>query len=334
MIVAKRLITLSALAIAVSPGAGGVGASCASFPGFVFWPGYDSGDNDFPGPPDDPSKVPLATMIAKCSTTTNCAGLNTNGYFKTKIKALRFWVDWPMPTSSCQGLYIKSPTALMVNGNNLRTNEKTNLKWIAKWTVPYFGGGMDRKKAIQNYIAAGTWWSLREGVLNVDPKTVHGLSNCNAAVNHIGPVTPCPRKTVWTWQVGIAAVQVPNLLRPTNRTKLVEDRALSVYKFDNLDIRGVLGRAAATAGFAPGTKTHTDILASKGDLRVSWLLRSHLVGFYFVADEANLECLISKPKTWCYNTGNPYAPTTSSIRGAVDDVMVLLQSLTDGTGAT
>jgi hypothetical protein len=32
--------------------------------------------------------------------------------------------------------------------------------------------------------------------------------------------------------------------------------------------------------------------------------------------------------------GQPYAPTVSSIWGAVDDVMVLLQSMTDGSRAT
>jgi hypothetical protein len=305
-------------------------ASCTSFPGYVFWPGYDSYYYDLGR--YDPSKVSLATMISSCTSNSECKGLNTNGYYKSYITPLNQWATWTS-TSPCQGLYMKIPTSFKVNSRTLNTKEVAYLKWIAQWTVPYFG--MSKFNAIRDYIAKGTWWTLKEGVL-LDPNA-YNYNLCSFLVGGkvvdkvIGPLETCSSiilagKKVTIWQVGIAAVQVPNYSLAS-----VEQRAKSVY---GQDIPTVLGRSAQQAGYGPGTTEYKKIVASTGELRKAWLLKAHVVGFYFVATEVNNECLISTPKSWCYGTSwCPqcwYSPDAAGIAKRIDEVMVLLQSLTNG----
>lgn len=296
--------------------------SCPSFAGYVFWPGYDSPQNDIGR--YDPASVTLASMISSCSANANCKGLTTSGYYKSYIKPLRSWSTWTT-TLPCQGLYIKTPTSFKVNGNALDTKEITYLKWIAQWTVPNFG--MSRFNAIRDYIAKGTWWSLKEQVLMLT--NAYNFTLCNLPPDQvIGPLAACTAGRAW--QVGIAAVQVPNY-----QLTSVEQRATAVYQ---QNVSTVLGRSAQQAGYTPGTATYNAITQATGDVRKAWLLKAHLVGFYFVADEVNNECLISTPQSWCYGTyGNTctrcarYSPDATKIQSCIDDVMVLLQSLTNGT---
>jgi hypothetical protein len=114
-----------------------------------------------------------------------------------------------------------------------------------------------------------------------------------------------------------------------------EQRTTSVY---GQDVPTVLGRSAQQAGYVIGTAEYTKITQATGYMRKEWLLKSHLVGFYFVASEVNDECLIPSPESRCYGTheGNcdgcaRYAPDAASTQTRIDEVMVLLQSLNDGT---
>lgn len=66
-------------------------------------------------------------------------------------------------------------------------------------------------------------------------------------------------------------------------------------------------------------------------------MASQVVGFLFVAAEVNNECLKEIPESRCYGTHGGrcpqcarYAPDAASIQKGIDDVMVLLQSLTNG----
>lgn len=298
---------------------------CSSFDGFVFWPTYDSPLHDLDYA--DPSNVPLESMIRACSKNSLCKGLNTNGYAKSYIKPLREWYQWT--SEPCHGMYIKkTPTSsFIVNGRILNSKEITNLKWIARWTVPNFG--MSPYDAIRDYIAKGAWWSLKELVLRNPNAFNFNLCNVSKGKDKvIGPLETCPARRAW--QVGIAAVQVPNY--PLAE---VERRATAVY---GQDVDTVLGRSAQQAGYNPGSSTYNSIISSTNEsLRKAWLLKSHLVGFYFVADEVNYECLISSPKSWCYGTYGGkcipcgwYSSDAYSIQERIDEVMILLQSLTDG----
>jgi len=212
-----------------------------------------------------------------------------------------------------------------VNGHDLSTREGGNLKWIAQWTVPNFG--MSRYNAIRDYIAKGTWWSLKEQVLTNLNAYNFNLCNFPTGDKAIGPLDACPLHRAW--QVGIAAVQVPNY--PLAR---VQERATSVY---GQDIKTVLGRSAQQAGYNPGSSTYNSIVSSKGDVQKAWLLKSHLVGLYFVPEEVNIECLVPLPKNWCYGTYGDtctrcgwYSPDAFSIQEHINEVMILIQSLTNG----
>jgi hypothetical protein len=293
--------------------------TCPSYAGYVFWAGYDSTSGDLMY--KNPSSNSQLDMIRYCDSTPGCKGFNTNGYMKGNIKPLRSWYSFT--SNSCEGMYIKSATSFRINGNQMTAREIDYFKWIAAWTIPNFG--MSPYTAIRDYIAKGTWWTLKEGTL--DERNVFNYNNCNIAPKVdriIGPLETCADRRAW--QVGIAGVQVPNF-----SLSQVEQRATSVY---GQDVVTVLGRSAQQAGYAPGTSTYNSIRASTGNLRKAWLLKSHLVGFFFVEEEVRTECLISRPKTTCYGTGwdttRWYAPTASSIPGIIDEVMIILQSLSGG----
>src|SRR3569832_232301 len=66
--------------------------SCPSYPGYVFWPGYDSYQYDLGR--YDPTKMSLSSMISSCTSNPSCKGLNTNGYYKSYIQPLRKWGVW------------------------------------------------------------------------------------------------------------------------------------------------------------------------------------------------------------------------------------------------
>lgn len=292
--------------------------------GFVFWSRYDSPGSDI-GKYDN---VNLDSMITSCANDPKCKGFVTTGWYKSYIQPLRNWSPLPSVPSCEEGLYIKKPTTFKINGHALTANEQRYMKWIAKWTVPYFG--MSRYSAIRDYIAKGAWWSLREMVLY--ESNPFNYNNCHIKETNkdkiIGPLTIC--QPGMAWQVGIAAVQVPNY-----SLQAVEDRAASVY---GMSIPTLLGRSAAQAGYSPGTATYTAITRATGDLRKAWLLKLHLVGFYFVRKEVDGECLIWPPKRWCYDGAcircGWFSPTANSIQRMIDEVMVMIQSLVEDTYET
>jgi hypothetical protein len=296
-------------------------AACTVFSGFVFWPSYDSSGSDIGR--YDPKTVSITSMLDACSKNVNCKGLNTNGYYKSTITPLRLWYQPAEFTSDpCKGLYIKSATTFAVNSHALSANEINRIKWIAQWTVPNFG--MSRYDAIKSYLGVGTWWSLKEGVLNLTNPWNHSL--CQGKSTPLGPLETC---TAATWQVGIAGTQVPNW---RSKQSSVTQRATSVYKTN--DIPTILGKSAQQAGYASGSATYNSIIASTGDLRLSWLLKAHLVGFYMGALDVNWGCVNQSPLSWCYNSSwEPskwYSPDKAGVQKRIDEVMVLLQSLTNG----
>lgn len=293
-------------------------AACPSIPsGYVFWPYYDSSGYDLAAY----GGATLSTLVARCNENAACKGFNTNGYLKTYVKPLDQWYTWT--SDPCRGLYIRSPTSFKVNGYTLTANEAANFRWVATWTVPNFG--MSRYQAVRDYVGKGLWWALKEGNLGMSNPWNLNLCNTVSGDATIGPLATCGAGR--PWQVGIASVQVPNYAL-TN----VQSRARSAYP--GLSIPSILGRSAQQAGYSTGTSTYNSITQATGTLQKAWLLKAHLVGFYFVATEASNECLIQTPVYWCYGTSwgatAKYAPTAGSISKAVGDTKVLLQSLVNG----
>jgi hypothetical protein len=293
-------------------------ATCKSFPGYVFWPGYDSAGNDI-----GRNQETLESMIESCTGDSRCKGLTTTGYLKSYIKPARLWNPWYPNPGSCDGLYIKKPstTDFWVNDLPLNDREITRLKWIAQWTVPNFA--MSRRDAIADYVSKGALWSLTEEVLLLQDNP-WDYNNCSR--DQIGPLVTCPYPD---WRVGIAAVPVGQYTIPE-----LEDRGIKAYTAHfgyQVTAEDVLARAALQAGYANST-VYNSIVKATGNLRKAWLLKAHLVGFYFVAKEIERDCLLSSPpQAYCWGRFTP-AGYPQMIQSGVDDVSILLQSLIGASG--
>lgn len=162
-------------------------------------------------------------------------------------------------------------------------------------------------------------------------KNAPAYSNCNfTSGDHlIGMLDTCtPHRA---WQVGLAAVQVPNY-------SLGELEALARQLYPQKTIVDVLADAAGEAGLASGSATMNAIRSSQGSLRASWLLRNSPIGFTAVEKgEVVPEC-ITGSKGWCYGRGwaatRRYAPTKAAALRAIGDIAALLKSLTGGAQPT
>ena len=257
------------------------------------------------------------------------------------------WDSFPSGSNSCQGFYIKKPTSGYVNGYRLSTNEFLNLQWIATYTIPNWRGinppnplaGALVSKQDMYDIAKVAWWALKEQVYVLQNPWDYSLCNYATGDRGIGPLTECPVNRAW--QVGIAAMHVENIGNSWGgpQDSNVVNRALAVYKTSNITY--VLSQTAKQANYNQGTSTYNAItgqqVGSNLRLKRAWLLKSHLVGFYFSAPMVQNECCGTKIERWCWgnynNTCSPcakYAPNAATIQTRIGEVMMILQSLTSG----
>jgi hypothetical protein len=214
-------------------------------------------------------------------------------------------------------------TGFVVNGHTLTAREQQWMTYVAVHVLPRLPGTADRKLEIAS--RAG-WWSLKEGIF--DTSNPPKYSNCNSASGDhlIGPLESCGSGRAW--QVGLAAVQVPN-------HQLTELETLASELYPELDVSDVLAGAATEAGFDPSTGTGAAITAATGSLRTSWLLRDSAIGFTAVErDEVVSECIVGS-KGWCYGTSwdttSWYAPSKTAAMRSIKDISALLRRLsTDG----
>jgi peptidoglycan hydrolase-like protein with peptidoglycan-binding domain len=298
--------------------------TCKSFPGYVFWPGFDSAGYDINGGGVGRRLETLESMVKSCTDNSLCKGLTTSGFLKAYIKPARLWTPWYPSPGPCDGLYIKKPSRadFVLNQFLLNDTEVTRLKWIAEWTVPNFA--MSRRDAIADYLAKGALWSLTEEVLLLRDNP-WDYSNCSS--KQINPLETCPDTD---WRMGIAAVQVSkyNVAELEDRGK----KAFSAHFGYPVTAEDVLARAAIQAGYVSGNETYNKIVKATGDLRKAWLLKAHLVGFYFVAKEIERDCLITSPKFYCWGRFTPSGIPTM-IQQGIDGVSILLQSLIGASGS-
>jgi hypothetical protein len=302
-------------------------ATCKSFPGYVFWPSFDSVGNDINGGGVGRRLEALESMVKSCSDNRQCKGLTTSGFLKSYIKPARLWTPWYPSPGPCDGLYIKKPNRsdFVVNNRLFNDTEVTRLKWIAKWTVPNFA--MSRRDAIADYVSKGALWSLTEEVLLLRDNP-WDYSNCSSS-EQLNPLEKCPLPQYW--RVGIAAATVSNY-----SIAELEERGMKAFTAHfgyQVTAEGVLDRAAIQAGYTNGTNgtIYNGIVNATGDLRRAWLLKAHLVGFYYVAKEIERDCLISSPQYYCWGRFTPLAHP-ELIQPGVDGVSILLQSLIGASG--
>ena len=205
-----------------------------------------------------------------------------------------------------------------VNGQPLAKTEAGWVHYAAWCVVPQLAATRDQ--ALTD-AARVTWWSLKEGVL--DLKNAVGYDNChkNGMDQIIGPTEVCPSGAAW--QVGVAGVQVPNV-------SLATIQSAEPTLLPGANESALLDVAAVEAGWAAGTPTHDAIVASTGDLRRSWLLRHSVLGFYFQAPLVTDEC-ITQSLSWCYGSGwatsASFAPTKPAALQAIADVRAILDAL-------
>jgi hypothetical protein len=188
------------------------------------------------------------------------------------------------------------------------------MRYVAEHVLPDLPGSRARQLEIASRTA---WWSLKEGIFDTANAPRYSLCNSASGDHAIGPLDTCG--TGRAWQVGLAAVQVPN-------HALGELETLAGELYPNETIAQVLGDAAAEAG-----TTADAIVASTGSLEKSWLLRRSAIGF--VACERNEvvpEC-IDGSLGWCYGTGwdttRWYAPNRAAAMRAIDDIATILDQL-------
>lgn len=297
---------------------------CSSYPGYVFWPGYDSPKHDLP----EISASSIGGMLATCNANPNCKGFNSNGYLKTKIEPLGKWQVWTEP-GPCDGLFIKKPVGpsdYVVNGNGLRENEISIVHFIVKYTIKNMG--LSPHEAIRDRVGPGAWWSLKEGVLNLPNPFRH--NNCNDEWPRRDTLKACDAGL--QWQVGVASVQVNYMSSPAWVQK-IEDKAKELY---NNDISFALSQTAKQALYEEETTEFDAILTSTGYLRTSWIFRNHLVGFFYKGLDVKQSC-VDAAIPWCYDKKcadcDRYAlENIQSVRDAIDEVTILLQSLHDAGG--
>ncbi len=207
-----------------------------------------------------------------------------------------------------------------VNNHALNSAEAGWVHYVAYCVVPVIQGTRDARLTDASQV---TWWSLKEGVLDVSKPNPVGFSLCQqgSTAARLGPTTACAAGQAW--QVGASAIQATCC----NETQL-DNLAATLFPGKTTD--QVIAMAATEAGYLPGTATADAIVASSGYLRVSWLLRSSPIGFTVQAPIVASECVTGQ-KSWCYSSGwsesASFAPTKAAAMQSISDLKGILDLL-------
>lgn len=185
-----------------------------------------------------------------------------------------------------------------VNGKPLSETQAEHVEWVRRCVVPIWSASRpDAAEAA----ARATWWALREGIFDLNGTSAHRYSNCHEqGRDRLRSSQPLYRCSGTTWQVGLAAVQVPNY--SDREVQAVLDRVFGTVD-SSFTERDVLSMSARLAGFQEGTPMYDGISGARGKVRRSWLLRNPLIGMALAEkQEVQIEC-IRQNKRWCYTRG-------------------------------
>jgi Concanavalin A-like lectin/glucanases superfamily len=209
---------------------------------------------------------------------------------------------------------------LVVNGHILSEHQDEWVRFVAQQVVPQLLG--DRAQRIQ-VAARASWWGLKEGTFSLSNPNGFSLCQQTGAKKpiHLKPLEACT--TGDPWQVGLAAIQVPNF-----SDQEVEDAVQTLWT--TKPQTEVLAEAATLAGFDSAHNIGAAIVSSTGTLRKSWLLRHPVVGITLVERNVTAEC-IDSAHSYCYGSGwketADYAPTRDEAFRSIADLTTILNSL-------
>ena len=217
-------------------------------------------------------------------------------------------------------------TEMIVAGTPLSANRAKWVDHIAKEIVPQLMGSEEERieKA-----AVVTWWSLKEGVLDL-PQPL-SYSNCHFPPDqHIAALDVCPNANN-AWQVGISGVQAA-------WRSLADVEALAKQVHPGSSVTEILVEAADTAGYGPSSTTGKSIATSTGRLRLSWLLRDGATGFEAQYPVVQDECF-DQSLSWCFGSGwdstADFAPDrATSLRAIADLEAIFAAGGGGGSGST
>jgi hypothetical protein len=246
----------------------------------------------------------------------------SNGFYQINVGGTVGW---------SHGDYWELVPRLYVNGYLLSPNQEKWLRWVAAKTVPRLTGTRDERLDKASRVS---WWAMKEGVWDLGYNRPNPTSNpqswssCYYAPNNVDlwPLETC-NNGGGAWQVGLAGIQV----NPNSRTVAsLESTAVMLYPGSNAT--DILAHTARTAGFPTGSTEHTSIVNSTGNLRKSWLLRNHGVGFHLQDQTVYSECVVGG-YSWCYGSGhtwypaNRYASSRTAMNNSIYNIRQHLNNL-------
>lgn len=258
---------------------------------------------------DTPNVDDLVVQIYNCNLLdAGVRGSLGNIYGYTKDNGLdetSSTTSTPPPTTTPPG------TCPTLNNYTPNASECKNIQYFAQSVVPSLPGTADAKATMAATVA---WWALREGVW--DLSNPFGYSNCGSGDGNtpIGFLDTCSAST---WQVGVAAVQVPN----HSDSQVISTAQTS---HPGMTLQQILGQVATLAGHPQGSAEYNSAINSTGILRKSLLMRDPVTGTVLVDPDVQAgHCRqASGSADWCFGGG--YSPATelatdSSVVGKVID---------------
>lgn len=229
-------------------------------------------------------------------------------------------------TTTTSGTYqAVSSSQLVVNGHVLSSNQASWVTYVGTQILPQLPGTLSGKVTVASRVS---WWSLKEGIFGLN--NPHVFSLCHTSSGDVRydsqPLNTC--NTGQPWQVGLAAIQVPD---HTDQSVL---DALNVL-WPGRAVTDVLSESARLAGFDPTTGTGAAIVASTGYLKRSWLLRHPAIGMYLEEPLVTAQC-INSAISWCYGTAWQdsayFAPTQQAAFQSISELAAIFTTLNTQSG--
>jgi hypothetical protein len=170
------------------------------------------------------------------------------------------------------------------------------------------GGDADRAETA----AIVTWWSLKEGILDLASPLRQNLCHAGGADHAIGDLATCPAGSAW--QVGIAGIQ-------PGAVTLAQVQAVASRLYPGISLVSLLDQIAVASGIQGAAVDQ--IRNSTGDLQKSWLLRDGPIAFTLQRPFVEKGCLGSSAASWCFgswDSARRFASDAATVRGTIDEL--------------